>query len=256
VTTDAAFPALSAPRFARVEAREVTRCYGRDTALHRCSFAVTAGEVLAVIGPNGAGKSTLLSILSTHLKPSEGKVVVDGRLDAWADRQRVRAEIGLVAHDSMLYGDLTGRENLALAAGLHGVEQASVAAWLAAVGLEKAADAAVRTYSRGMRQRLSIARALIHSPSLVLLDEPLTGLDPEAQALFERIARWLRRERRMVIVVTHALEADPTIFDRVLVLERGRVRADERVSGGLGETWSRVFASPTEVRAAAAEHGS
>lgn len=246
--SEVGFPALTPPRFSRIETREVTRCFGRETVLYRCSIEATAGEVVAIIGPNGAGKSTLLSILSTHLRPSEGKVLVDGRVDGWVDRHVLRAHIGLVAHDSMLYGELSGRENLALAASLHGVPAVAITQWLECVGLTSAANAAVRTYSRGMKQRLSIARALIHSPSLVLLDEPLTGLDPEAQELFVRISRWLRQERRMVIVVTHDFSAEASLFDRAIVLERGRVRFSGSAVCGLGSVWQSVFA-PATVRA-------
>jgi heme exporter protein A len=169
---------------AAVELRGLTRHFGERTVLRDVSVTTPAGSTLAVLGRNGAGKSTLLRILATLLRPHAGDVTVFGEplpRRAFA----VRARLGLLAHEPLLYRDLTGRENLRYHAQLHGVADERVEEMLAAVRMHKRADEAVRLLSRGMVQRLAIARAVLHAPALLLLDEPRANLDPAASELVE-----------------------------------------------------------------------
>jgi ABC-type multidrug transport system ATPase subunit len=153
-------------------------------------------------------------------------VVFGGTHDSVRGRERVRPHIGLVAHDSLLYGDLTGIENLEFCADLYGCPAEHATTWLERVGLTAAANKQVSSYSRGMRQRLSIARALLFEPTLVLFDEPLTGLDRSARQFFYETVRRLRDSRRIVAVVTHHLAWPAGELDRLIVMEGGRIRYD------------------------------
>jgi heme exporter protein A len=177
------------------------------------------------VGPNGAGKSTLLRLLAGLARPSAGTLRVG---PPERDRRRRRAGIGYLGHASLLYPALTARENLAFAGRLYGVAapEARAAELLVRHGLESFADRRAGEFSRGMAQRVAIARALVHEPPLVLLDEPFTGLDPEAaDALAHRLAE-LRRAERTLVLVTHELARAAAFADRVVVLRRGRLEVD------------------------------
>src|SRR3954453_12608223 len=166
---------------AAIELDGLTRRYGERVALADVTVAVPHGATLVVFGPNGAGKSTLLRVLATLLRPHAGAVRVLGRAlpdEGWA----VRGRIGLLTHEPLLYRDLSGRENLRSHARLHGVATARVEELLERVGLRLRADDRVHTYSRGMVQRLAVARAVLHDPEVLLLDEPRANLDPAAAA--------------------------------------------------------------------------
>src|SRR3954462_499388 len=162
-----------------IELAGLGRAYGERTALSGVTLTLEPGRTLAVFGANGAGKTTLLRILATLLRPHAGRATVLGRelpRDGWA----VRGRLGLLAHDPLLYRDLTARENLRYHARLHGVAPARVETLLDAVGMRLRADEPVRMLSRGMTQRVAICRAVLHEPELLLLDEPLANLDPGA----------------------------------------------------------------------------
>lgn len=230
---------LRPPAFRRVRVREVSRAFGRAHALFRVSTELHAGTVTAVIGPNGAGKTTLLNLLATLDRPTEGSVTFGEAAESVAHRAAIRPHIGLVAHDTMLYPELTGRENLRFTADVCGVEPAAVGTWLSRVGLEAAADAPAATYSRGMRQRLAIARALLTEPTLVLLDEPLTGLDASGRAFLTETLRELRAAERIVVMVTHHLDWGSSELDRAIVVARGRVRFDGAAPATLADLYAR-----------------
>jgi heme exporter protein A len=169
---------------AAIELDGLTRRYGERVALEDVTLAIPAGATLVVFGPNGAGKSTLLRVLATLLRPHAGAVRILGRAlpgEGWA----VRGRIGLLAHEPMLYRDLSGRENLRFHARLHGVGFERVEALLEQVGLRVRADDRVHTYSRGMVQRLAVCRTVLHDPAVLLLDEPRANLDPAAAELVE-----------------------------------------------------------------------
>jgi heme exporter protein A len=180
--------------------------------------------------PTAPGKSTLLGILSTLVRPSGGRVTFDGQP---VDRQEVRTSIGYVGHEPGLYGDLTARQNLALFAALYGIPDGPARGeqMLERVGLaDVRRDAIVRTFSRGMQQRLALARALLHQPQVLLFDEPGSALDPAGAAwLAEEIARE-RAARRLVVLVTHDLDAAAAVASHLVILRRGRVAHDEHRS--------------------------
>jgi len=202
---------------------DVSRNFGRRRALNRVTLRCDAGEIVALLGPNGAGKSTLLSIAATLLEPSSGTLRYGDH-----DRHRdLRARIGLLAHDLYLYPELTAAENLTFFAQLHGVADAAsrVDRALASARLADRRDDPVSGFSRGMRQRLALERALLHDPRLVLLDEPFTGLDDASAAgLVERL-RELRGRGAIVVLATHDLEVIEGLIDRAVMLRDGRLVA-------------------------------
>ncbi|MDQ6730526.1 MAG: ABC transporter ATP-binding protein [Actinomycetota bacterium] len=203
-----------------IELAGLTRYFGERTALREVSLKVPAGATLAVLGRNGAGKSTLLRILATLLRPHAGEVSVLGEplpRRGWA----VRGRLGLLGHDPLLYRDLTGRENLLYHARLHRVPQARIAEVLAAVGMEGRDDEPVRLLSRGMVQRMAIARAVLHRPALLLLDEPRANLDPGASELVEPLIGRASGVTR--VLTSHDPRAALAEADLVLALKGGRV---------------------------------
>jgi len=213
------------------------RTFGRRRALIDVSVTMAPGEITVVLGPNGAGKSTLLGILATLTAPTSGRVL-------WGDRPLYRgapsrAELGYVGHEPGVYMDLGAERNLMLFAGLFGLDAPAARArdMLTRVGLgDVPVDAPVRTFSRGMQQRLALARALLHAPAIVLFDEPGSALDPTGAAW---LADQLRRERdagRVVVLVTHDLEAAGGLAEHVILLRRGRVVRDERRDTAWGAT--------------------
>jgi heme exporter protein A len=200
-----------------IELADVGRAYGERVALAGVTLSLEAGETLAVFGANGAGKTTLLRILATLLRPHRGTARVLGRelpREGWA----VRGRIGFLGHEPLLYRDLTARENLRFHARLHGVPLARADELLDAVGLRARADDPVHTFSRGMVQRTAVCRALLHSPELLLLDEPLAGLDPGAATA---VASLLAGPTR--VLISHDVEQGLEGADLVLGLRAGRV---------------------------------
>ncbi len=236
---------MSAPRVRRVDVGAVARSFGRVQALWNVTTTFEAGRISVLLGPNGAGKTTLMHLLATLDRPTEGTIAFDQRLDSVAHRETVRPHIGLVGHDSLLYADLSGRENLAFFCRMYGVSPDQVDRWLERVDLVEAADRQVGGYSRGMKQRLSIARALLAEPSVVLFDEPLTGLDRASRTFFWRLAGWLRARDRTTIVITHHLAWPPGLCDQAVVLDRGRVRVDRDPDE---EELAQVYASAVRER--------
>lgn len=203
-----------------IELAGLTRYFGERTALREVSLQVPAGATLAVLGRNGAGKSTLLRILATLLRPHAGELSVLGEplpRRGWA----VRGRLGLLGHDPLLYRDLTGRENLLYHARLHRVPDARIAEVLAAVGMQGRDDEPVRMLSRGMVQRLAIARAVLHRPALLLLDEPRANLDPGASELVEPLIG--RASGLTRVLTSHDPRAALAEADLVLALKGGRV---------------------------------
>jgi heme exporter protein A len=203
-----------------IELRGLARYFGERTALHDISLRLPAGATLAVLGRNGAGKSTLLRILAALLRPHAGDALVFGEplpQRAFA----VRANLGLLAHEPLLYRELTGRENLRYHAALHRLAPGRVDEVLAAVQMERRADEPVRLLSRGMVQRLAVCRAVLHDPALLLLDEPRANLDPAASALVEPLIG--RRAGRTRVLTSHDPRAALAEADQVLALRDGRV---------------------------------
>ena len=202
-----------------IELRGLARHFGERTALRDVSLGLPAGATLAVLGRNGAGKSTLLRILASLLRPHHGEVRVFGEplpRRAFA----VRARLGLLGHEPLLYRELTGRENLEYHARLHRVEPGRVEEVLRAVAMERRAEEPVRLLSRGMVQRLAVARAVLHAPALLLLDEPRANLDPAAAELVEPLIG--RASGRTRVLTSHDPRAALAEADLVLALKDGR----------------------------------
>lgn len=208
---------------AALEVDHLTKSFGGRKAVDDVSFTLPQGAFLSVFGPNGAGKTTLLRMLATLSRPTEGSVTLSG-ISLKEEPERAREVIGLISHNPMLYPDLTAEENLLLFAKLYGVAdpQRRVIELLEAVGLKHRRFDRVRTFSRGMTQRTSIARALVNDPSLVLLDEPYSGLDPHAIEIFDELIASVR-ENRTFVMVSHDLDKGLALASHVLVLARGRV---------------------------------
>jgi heme exporter protein A len=205
---------------------DVSRTYGRRRALNRVSLTAQAGSITALLGPNGAGKSTLLSIASTLLQPTSGEVRY-GDEQARQGGAAVRARIGLLAHDLYLYPELTAAENLRFFASVYALSDVErrVGAALARAGLADRGDDAVSGFSRGMRQRLALERALIHDPRLVLLDEPFTGLDEAARNALRARLDTVRASGAIVLLTTHDTVAVAGLTDAAVSLVDGRIAA-------------------------------
>ena len=229
--------------FERVELRDASRHYGRRRALAKTSLAFDRGQITGLFGPNGAGKSTLLGLVSTLMRPSSGAVYF-GSYSAAALGDDLRRQIGVLGHDLFLYGDLSARENLAFFGALYGIHDLdrAIDEALGAARLTERADDRVSGFSRGLRQRLALERALLHRPRLVLLDEPFTGLDDESAALLgDRLSR-LRADGAIVLMATHDFDSATGLVDRVVCLRNGRARDLGGVHGSLRDRYRSVMA--------------
>jgi heme exporter protein A len=204
---------------AAIELDGLERRFGERVALAGVSARIEAGQTLAVLGGNGAGKTTLLRVLAGLLRPHGGRAIVLGA-ELPDERWKLPGRVGYLGHEPLLYRELSGRENLRYHARLHGVMPARVDELLGAVGMERRADDPVRELSRGMVQRLAVARAVLHDPPLLLLDEPRASLDPAAAELLEPLIG--RASGRSRVLVSHDVEGALAEADEVLRLKRGR----------------------------------
>ncbi len=215
-----------------IQAIGLKKRFGHRWALNGVDLEVAAGQFVTLFGPNGAGKTTLVRILSQLVRPTAGEVRIDGRsLDA--DSGEIRRQVGVISHLTMVYPSLTGRENLLFFARLFDVPEPHrrVEQVLDQVALSSRADSPVRTYSRGMAQRLAIARAVLHDPRIVLLDEPYTGLDERAAGRFTRLLRQLADGSRTLLLTTHNLEQGLELSHRVAIQVAGRIVYDAPARG-------------------------
>ena len=229
--------------FDAVSVEDVSRTFGRRRALTRVSFKAPGGTIIGLLGPNGAGKSTMLAILATLMRPSAGRVRF-GTIDPLTAGADLRGRIGVLGHDLFLYPELTARENLTFFAGLYDLPDPAAAAreGLRRAGLADRADDPVGSFSRGMRQRVALERALIHDPRLVLLDEPFTGLDDaSARALVARLGE-LRDAGAILIVATHDLDLAEGLLDQVVFLRDGRIVDAVHRPDGLRNAYRHVMA--------------
>jgi heme exporter protein A len=208
---------------AEIEVTGVTKVFGRRDVLRDVSFAVEQGGFLSIMGPNGAGKTTTLRILATLLAPTSGGVRIAG-LDPSDDPMPVRRTIGFISHQPLLYLDLTAYENLRFYAEMYGVPERErrISDLLQRVELSHRRYDQVRTFSKGMLQRLAIARALLHQPRVLLLDEPYSGLDPHAVDILDGLLAEIRAEHTFVMV-SHSIAKTLELSDQVLVMDGGRV---------------------------------
>jgi ABC-type multidrug transport system ATPase subunit len=228
------------PDFESVRLTDVSRHFGRRRALAKLSLTARAGDILGLLGPNGAGKSTLLGVLATLVTPNSGQVVYGDR-NAVGWGPPLRARIGLLAHELHLYTELTARQNLTFFAELHGLSAATVVPpALERAGLADRADDEVSGFSRGMRQRLALERALLHRPRLVLFDEPFTGLDDRSVGAVSDRLRSLAADGAIVLLATHDLDLADGLVTRVALIRDGRLLADERAITGLRTRYREV----------------
>jgi heme exporter protein A len=214
-----------------IKTDQLSKTFAMRKALDKLTFTLPNAGFLSVFGANGVGKTTLLRILATLERPTSGTISLFG-LDVHNNSDAVREHIGFLSHNSMLYQDLTAEENLLFAAKLYGVANAKerVSELLALVELTARRNDIVRTFSRGMKQRLSIARALIHDPDLLLLDEPYSGLDPRAVAILDDLLIRVRAGRSFVMV-SHDLQKGFDVSTHVLVLSKGQAQFFTKTSG-------------------------
>ena len=214
-----------------LEATGLTRLFGRHRAVDGVSFALQAGESMALFGPNGAGKTTVLRLLAGLLRPTSGTAVVSGT-DARRDAA-VRGRVGLISHQTMLYPALTALENVEFAARLHGVASPTAAAMasLERMGIASRAGSLVKTLSRGMQQRVSIARAIVHSPAVLLLDEPYTGLDASGAAALSRMIHELRANGATMLLVTHNVAEGLAVATHATIMLAGQFARTTAAAG-------------------------
>lgn len=230
--------------FAGVAVQGLGRVYDDHYALLDLSARFPAGSATALLGPNGAGKSTLIGILSTRMRPTEGEAWFFGdRLDT--PGPRVRADIGYLGHKTMVYTELTARENLMFFGKLYGVPELDRVGpeMLVRVGLGQDLDRPVGGFSRGMTQRLALARVLLPQPRLLLLDEPLTGLDQGGIALALELFAEARARGAVLVMASHDLAATGEVCDRALVLVNGRKRFEGSVAGDLSTLYGQTLAA-------------
>jgi len=207
-----------------IDVRALTRDFHDVRALDGVTFQVAPGEVFGFLGPNGAGKSTTIRVLTGQLRPTAGTARVLG-YDVVTERDQLQSQIGVVFEYANLYERLTGRDNLRFSAQLYGVPRSRVEAMLELVGLMAAAGKPVKDYSSGMKQRLLIARALLHEPRLLFLDEPTRGLDPNVARDIRAFIAQLAHEGITVFLTTHYMEEADRLSRRVAILHRGRIVA-------------------------------
>jgi ABC-type multidrug transport system ATPase subunit len=219
--------------FDRLELIELSRNFGRRRAVSKITLTARQGDVLGLLGPNGAGKSTLLGMLATLVAPTSGTIRFGDHAPS-DNGAAIRSRIGLLAHELHLYPELSARQNLDFFARLYGLDAtAIVPRALDASGLTERADDDVSAFSRGMRQRLALERALLHEPRLLLLDEPFTGLDDRAVTVVADRLRTLAATGTIVIVATHDLDLADGLVTRVAIVRDGRLIADESAGSGL-----------------------
>ncbi|MGD8244916.1 MAG: heme ABC exporter ATP-binding protein CcmA [Anaerolineae bacterium] len=211
-----------------IEVQELTKSFGPRAALAGVDLSLDDGEFVTLVGPNGAGKTTLLRILATLSRPSSGVLRVAG-LDASRHGEQIRRCIGFLSHRTLLYDDLSAEQNLRFYGQMYDLPQDSdrIEILLEQVGLRARRNDLVQTFSRGMKQRLAVARSVLHQPRVLLLDEPYTGLDPQAVEMLTTLLTKLAGGGCAVLLTTHLLERGLALGERVMVLHKGRVVYDQ-----------------------------
>ncbi len=207
-----------------IEVHGLVKSFGPTYALRDIDFEVAVGEFLTILGPNGAGKTTLLRALATLLKPTSGRIRISG-MDLRSDSMEIRRRLGFVSHRPFTYANLTVEENLTFYGRLYDVRPLGqrVEQLLALVGLDGRRRSRACTLSRGMQQRLSLARAIIHDPALMLLDEPYAGLDQQAIMMLRELLVTVRKQSHTVVMATHNLERGFELCDQLVILSHGRI---------------------------------
>ncbi len=225
-----------------IEIEKLVKSFGRKAVLRTIDLSVPAGQSVALFGPNGAGKTTLIRIISGLSKASSGRVVLGG-VDVGRASDSLRRYVGVVSHHPLVYDSLTGEENLKFFGRMYDVPELPqrIDEVLERVGLKSRRKDVVRTYSRGMIQRLAIARAILHDPPILLLDEPDTGLDQQAADMLRSLLTELGSSDRTVLLTTHSLERGIEWANRALILNGGRIGYDSPTQGLGGAEFRRIY---------------
>ncbi len=215
-----------------VEARGLIKKFGFKTALRKVDLSLTSGDCLALFGPNGAGKTTLIQILCSLMLPTSGKVVIAG-LDTRYHRAAIHGLIGVIAHDTFLYGALTAVENLNFYGKMYNVSKLKtrVNDLIDRVGLRPYKNDPVHTYSRGMKQRLSVARAILHDPAVLFMDEPYTGLDQQGADDLQRLLNQFRDQRKTIVLASHNLARGLELCSHAAILHAGELIYHKNIAG-------------------------
>jgi heme exporter protein A len=231
-----------------IEAFGVTKVFGLRPVLRGVDLRVENGMFLTLFGPNGAGKTTFLRILSSLSRPTTGGVRIAGYVLP-QQAAEVRSVLGVVSHQPLLYGDLSAEENLRFYARMYALPRETredrIAEVIEAVGLRKRSRDLVRTFSRGMQQRLAIARAVLHAPPVLLLDEPYTGLDQDAAAILDDVLREVATRGRTVLMTTHNIARGLAMADRVAILSKGKIAYEAGRNGLSVTSFAEIYADVT-----------
>jgi len=216
-----------------IQIRSLSKSYGTLTAVSGVSFDIKEGEIFGLLGPNGAGKTTTLSMIAGLLKPDEGEITVGGT-DVWSNLKEVKRIMGVVPQDVALYQDLTAKENLSFWGGLYGLRgtglKEKIDRTLEMLGLAEKSKAAVKTFSGGMKRRLNLGVGLLHSPRLLLLDEPTVGIDPQARINILDVIRGVAKQGTTILYTTHYMEEAEQLCDRLAIIDHGKILARGTVS--------------------------
>lgn len=222
-----------------ITATNLSKTFGGTKALDSVTLSVARGSSFAVLGPNGAGKTTLIGVMSTLVKPSSGSIKING-VEISDEPERVKRQIGVVSHSTLLYDELTARENLSFYAGLYGVD-VDVDEALGKARLLQVGDDMVGTFSRGMKQKLSIARAMLHEPEILLLDEPTVSLDAKSRQEFYKSIDELSSKGVTILLTTHSFEEaqrlcrECAVMDRGKIIFKGEIKKAEGILAGLAQ---------------------
>ncbi len=210
-----------------IEVQQLTKSYGGEKALKGISFSIGSGEVVGFLGPNGAGKSTLMRILTTYLSPDEGLASVNGH-DVTADSMKVRESVGYLPENNPLYSDLYVKEYLAFQCGIHKIGSQRIDEVVQQVGLQDHARKRISQLSKGYKQRVGLAAALLHDPEVLILDEPTTGLDPNQLAEIRELIREIGKTKT-ILLSTHIMQEVEAMCDRVLIINKGTLVTDKKL---------------------------
>ncbi len=230
-----------------IVAKGLRKSFGNFEALRGVDISIKKGEFFTLFGPNGAGKTTFIKLLSTLAHPTEGSITVAG-FDTHKEAHKVRGLLGVISHDPYLYENLSAFENIKFFGTMYGITELDERAGevIKQVGLDTRKHDLVRTFSRGMKQRLAVARAIAHDPKILLLDEPYTGLDQHGAELFGEMLAWLKSHNRTILMTTHNIDEGLGLSDRVGILREGRIVYDATIDQVDGSSFKDLYISRVE----------
>lgn len=226
-----------------IEVKNITKVYGEQKALDSISFSVNKGEIVGFLGPNGAGKSTLMKILTTYLTADEGEAFVNG-FDVLSQSKQVQQSVGYLPEHNPLYLDLYVREYLEFNADLHKVSKSKIEEVIQLTGLTPESHKKIGELSKGYRQRVGLATALLHNPEVLILDEPTTGLDPNQLVEIRELIKNIGKDKT-VFLSTHIMQEVEAICDRIIIINKGKLVEDASISE-LGKNLEKVFREKTK----------